>query len=111
QGCNSKKSTKRHLSLRRFQKALGIAPSLESSGDKHKSKIIGGSDLCRKALWQWVFTRIEPKRSRLANHIGVTLGGLLDTEKAAGRPVKLVRMKVASYAARLLFRELVRCQK
>ncbi|WP_017655684.1 IS110 family transposase [Fortiea contorta] len=111
QGRNSKKSTKRHLSLRRFQKALGIAPSLESSGDKHKSKIIGGSDLCRKALWQWVFTRIEPKRSRLANHIGVTLGGLLDTEKAAGRPVKLVRMKVASYAARLLFRELVRCQK
>ncbi|AFY34891.1 transposase [Calothrix sp. PCC 7507] len=108
QGRNSKKPTKRHLSLRRFQKALGMAPSLESSGDKHKTKVIGGSDLCRKALWQWVFTRIEPKRSRLANHIGIKLGELLDTEKAVGRPVKLVRMKVAAKAARLLFRELVK---
>lgn len=22
--------------------------------------VVGGSDLCRKALWQWVFTRLEP---------------------------------------------------
>lgn len=108
QGRNSKKPTKRHLSLRRFQKALGLAPSLESSGDKHKSKVIGGSDLCRKAFWQWVFTRIEPKRSRLSNHIGEHLGEILDREKAAGRPVKLVRMKVAAHAARLLFRELAK---
>jgi Transposase len=111
QGRNSKKPTKRHLSLRRFQKALGLAPSLESSGDLKKSKVIGGSDLCRKAMWQWVFTRIEPKRSRLDNAIGETLGALLDKEKAQGRPVKLVRMKVAARAARLLFRELVKCQK
>ncbi|BAY10280.1 hypothetical protein NIES2098_34460 [Calothrix sp. NIES-2098] len=108
QGRNSKKPTKRHLSLRRFQKALGLAPSLESSGDSRKSKVIGGSDLCRKAMWQWVFTRIEPRRSRLDNSIGASLGELLDREKAAGRPVKLVRMKVASQAARLLFRELVK---
>ncbi|WZI66517.1 MAG: hypothetical protein HEQ35_31015 [Gloeotrichia echinulata IR180] len=85
-----------------------MAPSLESSGDKHKSKVIGGSDLCRKAFWQWVFTRIEPKRTRLNNHIGEQLGEILDREKAAGRPVKLVRMKVAAHAARLLFRELGR---
>jgi transposase len=107
-GRNSKKPTTRYLSLRRFQKALGLAPSLESSGDKHKSKVIGGSDLCRKAFWQWVFTRIEPKRSRLDNYIGERLGEILDREKAAGRPVKLVRMKVAAHAARLLFRELVK---
>jgi hypothetical protein len=92
-----------------------LAPSLESSGDKHKSKVVGGSDLCRKAFWQWVFTRIEPARwrsppqaSRLNNHIGEQLGEILDREKAAGRPVKLVRMKVAAHAARLLFRELGR---
>ncbi len=59
-------------------------------------------------MWLWVFTRIEPKRSRLANHIGITLGELLDTEKSAGRPVKLVRMKVAAMAVRLLFRELTK---
>ncbi|MEH2315645.1 IS110 family transposase [Nostoc sp.] len=108
QGRNSKKPTKRHLSLRRFQKALGAAPSLESSGDRKKSKVVGGSDLCRKSLWQWVFTRIEPKRSRLKNDIGKILGEQLDTEKAAGRPVKLVRNRIAAKGARLLFRELVK---
>ncbi|MEH1817482.1 MAG: transposase [Nostoc sp.] len=108
QGRNSKKPTKRHLSLRRFQKALGAAPSMEASGDSRKSKVVGGSDLCRKSLWQWVFTRIEPKRSRLKNDIGKTLGEQLDTEKAAGRPVKLVRNRVAAKGARLLFRELVK---
>jgi hypothetical protein len=108
QGRNSKKPTKRHLSLRRFQKALGVAPSLEASGDSRKVKVVGGSDLCRIALWQWVFTRIEPKRSRLKNDIGKTLGEKLDAEKAAGRPVKLVRMKIAALGTRLLFRELVK---
>jgi hypothetical protein len=108
QGRNSKKPTKRHLSLRRFQKALGAAPHLEASGDSRKAKVVGGSDLCRKSLWQWVFTRIEPKRSRLKNDIGKTLGEQLDAEKAAGRPVKLVRNRIAAKGARLLFRELVK---
>ncbi|MEH2300919.1 MAG: hypothetical protein V7K88_18440 [Nostoc sp.] len=85
-----------------------MAWSLESSGDKHKSKVIAGSNLCRKALWQLVFTIIEPKQLRLSDRIVHQLGELLDTEKAAGRPVKLVRMKVAARAARLLFRELVK---
>jgi hypothetical protein len=108
QGRNSKKPTKRHLSLRRFQKALGAAPSMEQSGDKKKSKVVGGSDLCRKSLWQWVYTRIEPRRARLKNEIGKSLGEQLDAEKASGRPVKLVRNRVAAKAARLLFRELVK---
>ncbi|MBD2344187.1 IS110 family transposase [Anabaena subtropica] len=108
QGRNSKKPTKRHLSLRRFQKALGVAPTLEASGDKRKTKVVGGSDLCRLSLWQWIFTRIEPKRSRLKNEIGKSLGEKLDAEKAAGRPVKLVRMKIAAIGCRLLFRELVK---
>ncbi|WP_375515025.1 IS110 family transposase [uncultured Nostoc sp.] len=111
QGRNSKKPTKRHLSLRRFQKALGAAPSLEASGDSRKAKVVGGSDLCRKSLWQWVFTRIEPKRSRLKNEIGKILGEQLDTEKASGRPVKLVRNRIAAKGARLLFRELVKANE
>ncbi len=32
----------------------------------------------------------------------------LDIEKAAGRPVKLVRNRIAAKGARLLFRELVK---
>ncbi|WP_334742646.1 hypothetical protein [Nostoc sp.] len=38
-GRNSKKPTKRHLWLRRFQKALGAAPSLEASGDSRNHPV------------------------------------------------------------------------
>lgn len=107
-GRKSGKPTKRHLSLRRFCKALGYAPSQESSGDLQKSKVVGGSDLCRKALWQWIFTRIEPQRCRLANDIGQQLGEIMDAEKLSGRPVRLVRSRVAAKAVKLLFKELVR---
>lgn len=107
-GRKSGKPTKRHLSLRRFCKALGYAPSQESSGDLQKSKVVGGSDLCRKALWQWVFTRLEVKKCRLANDIGVKLGEIMDAEKLSGRPVRLVRSRVAAKAVKLLFKELVR---
>jgi len=98
--------TKRHLSRRRFQKALGVAPTREDSGDKKSSKK-AGSSLCRMALWQWLFTRIEPKRSRLKNEMGQLLGETLNTEKKH-RPVKLARSRVCSKAVELLFRELVR---
>ncbi|MEG4943993.1 IS110 family transposase [Microcoleus sp. F4-D5] len=107
-GRRSGKPTKRHLSLRRFCKALGYAPSQESSGDLQKSKVVGGSDLCRKALWQWIFTRIEPQRCRLANDTGDRLGEIMDSEKASGRPVRLVRSRVAAKAVKMLFNELVR---
>jgi hypothetical protein len=92
-GRKSGKPTKRYLSLRRFQKSLGLAPSLEASGDKSKIKIVGGSDLCRIARGKWVFTRIEVKRCRINNEIGKILGARLDAEKAAGRPVRLVRSR------------------
>ncbi|WP_375469557.1 hypothetical protein [uncultured Nostoc sp.] len=39
------------------------------------------------------------------------MGEQLDTEKAAGRPVKLVRNRVAAKGARLLFRELVKVHR
>lgn len=107
-GRKSGKPTKRYLSLRRFQKTLGLAPTLESSGDSSKTKIVGGSDLCRKAFWQWVFTRIEPKRTRLKNEIGEVLGKFLDAEKIAGKPIRLVRSRVSARAAKLLFKELVK---
>ncbi|WP_242055721.1 MULTISPECIES: IS110 family transposase [Nostocales] len=107
-GRNSGKPTTRYLSQRRFQKALGLAPTKEASGDKSKIKVVGGSDLCRIAFWQWVFTRIEVKRCRLDNEIGAALGSQLDAEKAAGRPVRLVRSRISAKAAKLLFRELVK---
>ncbi|MBE9201509.1 MULTISPECIES: transposase [unclassified Nodularia (in: cyanobacteria)] len=104
-GRKSGKPTKRHLSLRRFQKALGVAPSMESSGDISKSKVSGGSSLCRRALWQWVFSAVEPAKRR-TNPILKELGEFLDVEKAAGKPIKLARMRVAVRAVKLLFKML-----
>ena len=106
-GRKSGKPTKRHLSQRRFCKVLGCAPSQESSGDINRSRVSGGSDLCRKALWLWIFTRIEPQRARLNNEIGSRLGEIMDAEKLSGRPVRLVRSRVATKAVKLLFEELV----
>lgn len=98
--------TKRYLSRRRFQKALGVAPTREDSGDK-KTTRKAGSSLCRMGLWQWLFTRIEPKRSRLKNSTGAYLGEILDSEKQRC-PVKLARSRVCSKAADLLFQDLVK---
>jgi hypothetical protein len=107
-GRRSGKQTKRHLSLRRFQKSLGLSPTESSSGDKKSQKIIGGSDLCRKAFWQWVFTMIEVAKNRPKNDIGDRLGAEMDNLKKGGTPIKLVRMAIASKASRYLFRELVK---
>ncbi|WP_017652155.1 transposase [Fortiea contorta] len=104
----SGKPTKRHLSLRKFQKTLGVAPSAESSGDIHRQKVTDGSSVCRKALWQWVFTAIEPRTKRPKNQIGKFLGDYLDSQKALGIPVQLVRSRTAVKGVKLLFGELVR---
>ena len=95
-GRKSGNPTKRHLSLRKFQKALGVAPSQESSGDIAKSKVSGGSALCRRALWQWVFSAVEPVKSR-TNPILVNLGIFVDDEKTAGKPLTLCGLKTRRF--------------
>ncbi|MEA5579547.1 IS110 family transposase [Anabaena sp. UHCC 0451] len=117
----SGKPTKRYLSLRRFQKALGYAPTQESSGDISKNKVSGGSAVCRKAIWQWVFSAVEPARRRAASPSllvsrkienkdefeVIHLGSWVDKEKKAGVPVALVRSRAAVKAVKLLFKKLV----
>ena len=85
---------------------MGIAPTENSSGDKESRKIVGGSDLCRLSLWQWIFCRLEIKCNRPKTKMGQYLGKVTDTEKATGKPIRLVRMRIAAKAARLLFKEL-----
>ncbi|WP_055075883.1 transposase [Pseudanabaena sp. 'Roaring Creek'] len=104
---NKNKRTKRHISLRRFTKALGCAPTEKSSGDKESKRIVGGSDICRVALWQWLFTRIEVFRNRPKNDVGNTIGKIVDDMKEGGRPVKLIRMTAVAKATKLLFKDLV----
>lgn len=106
-GRNSQKPTKRHLSLRRFCKALGVAPVREWSGDQKTKSKKAGSDLCRTALWQWCFTRIEVTKTRMKNDIGKILGEELDSQKSAGIPIKLVRSRICAKAVKMLFRALV----
>ena len=104
----NRKYTKRYLSRRRFEKALGVAPTEDSSGDMTSKKIVGGSDLCRIALWQWIFTRLEVKRCRPKTAIAFKLSLIVDKLKASGQPVRKIRMKIAAKTARLLFIELVK---
>jgi hypothetical protein len=63
-GKKSGKPTRKPISQRRFRKALGIAPQREQSGSSLTKTTSAGSQLCRTALWQWCFTRIEVVRLR-----------------------------------------------
>ncbi|MFM2064718.1 MAG: hypothetical protein RLZZ507_4389 [Cyanobacteriota bacterium] len=70
------------------------------------NKVSGGSTVCRKAIWQWVFAAVEPKRRR-TNLLVKELGEWLDQEKSTGKPVTLVRSRTAVKAVKLLFKKLV----
>lgn len=100
------KPTKRHLSLRRFCKALGVSPEREDSGDNRKTKK-AGSTLCRTALWQWCFTRFEVRDAYPKSAIGEVLLGYWEYEKDRG-PIRLARSRFAARAVKLLFKELCR---
>lgn len=106
-GRKSGKPTRRHLSERRFLKMIGCAPSEESSGDKKSKKVKGGSSMCRIAIWQWVFTRIEIARTRIKGDLGESLGSYLDELKARGVPVKLVRARTVCKTGKALWKALL----
>lgn len=103
---NPDKKTIKHLSLRRFKKALGVAPVREWSGDKKRSSK-AGSELCRTAIWQWIFTRVEIKRNRLENDTFRKISDRYDAERRKEKPVKLVRGRVSAYMVQRLFYDLV----
>lgn len=98
----------RHRSLRRFHEALGVTSTREESGDSSKKEVVGGSNLCRRALWQWLFTWIEPEKSRPKNAIGEALGEALDVQKTLGTAIRLAWSRVMAKTAKMLFKELTR---
>jgi transposase len=106
-GRNSKKATTKRRSEGRFMKSLGVAPVRQWSGDEKRKVSQTGSDVCRKALWQWIFTRIEPQRNRPNNPTVDKLVTYFVEAKNQKIPIKLVRSRLAAKAARALWRELV----
>lgn len=108
------KESKLKLSERRFMRAVGMGVVREDSGQKKKGKQ-SGSALCRKALWQWCFTRLEVLRNNPP--LQFTYGQGQDAEllspaenlrrrKKGGTPVKLARQRVIARCIRELFKEL-----
>ncbi len=95
-------TAKRHRSLSSFRLALGHGMVEDSSGES-TDWVNGGSKLCRIALWQWIFTRIEPVKARPDTEICKELSELYDTLKLSGVPIKLVRSRVLSRAIRKMF--------
>jgi hypothetical protein len=107
-GRNSKKTTTKRHSEARFMKSLGVAPTRQWSGDEKKKCSQTGSDVCRKALWQWIFTRLEPQKDRPLNNLTVDkLISYFVEAKNQKQPIRLVRSRLAAKAARALWRELV----
>ncbi|MEG4328472.1 IS110 family transposase [Microcoleus sp. herbarium5] len=108
------KESKLKLSERRFMRAVGMGVVREDSGQKKKGKQ-SGSALCRKALWQWCFTRLEVTKNNPP--LQFTYGQGKDAEqlspaenlrrrKKGGTPVKLARQRVIARCIRELFKEL-----
>ncbi len=86
----------------------------EDSGQKKKGKQ-SGSALCRKALWQWCFCRLEVSKNNPP--LKFVYGKGKDAEqmspaqnlrrrKKGGTPVKLARQRVIARCVRELFNEL-----
>jgi hypothetical protein len=103
----SKKRTMKHLSLRRFQKTIGVVPNKDKSGDSEKKANGGGSDLCRSALWLWCFTRVESSKGRLRSPLGDRLNELWLKCRSDKDKIKLARGKFVGNATKMIFYDLV----
>jgi hypothetical protein len=102
----SGKPTAKHISLRKVSKMLGVAPTREQSGKSATATNKSGSELCRTALWLWLFTRCEGGRARLKNDKGEWLYEIF-AEYKLHKPIKLARSKTIGKAVKKIFYELV----
>jgi hypothetical protein len=110
----TRKESKLKLSERRFMRAVGMGVVREDSGQKKKGKQ-SGSALCRKALWQWCFCRLEVSRNnpplKFIYGYGKDAEQMSPAEnlrrrKKGGTPIKLARQRVIARCVRELFKEL-----
>lgn len=109
-GKYSHKPTKKHRSRRRFEKALGCAPTRAQSGTSDTRKVIGGSSLCRRLLWFWVFGQAGVAKIRIKNPVLEAVWLWQQHPKRRAKPSKLLKMNTCSHLARLLFKALIASQ-
>jgi transposase len=102
----SGRPTAKHISLRKVFKMLGIAPTREQSGKSATTTNKSGSELCRTAAWQWLFTRMEVKHSRLKTETGELIYQIFLDYKTH-KPIKLARSKTIGKVVRMMFYDLV----
>lgn len=100
-------TSKRYRSLSSFKLSVGFGLVEKSSG-KEQKWVVGGSALCRIAMWQWEFTCIDIKARRPDNEYGKWLGEYRDKLKDNGINMRLVRSKVCVKAVEMLFYELLK---
>lgn len=105
-GKKSNTMTAKHISLRKVAKMLGVAPTREQSGKSKDVTKKAGSQLCRNAFWLWLFSRIEPTKSRLKNQKGEEIIEIFTGYKAT-KPIKLARAKTIGKVVNRLFYDLV----
>jgi hypothetical protein len=105
-GKQSGKPTAKHISLRKVTKMLGVAPTREQSGKSATATSKSGSELCRTAMWQWIFTRIEVGRTRVSNGTGDRIYAIFLDYKTH-KPIKLARSKTIGKVIKMMFYDLV----
>lgn len=96
------------VSLRRFRKALGVAPVREASGKSPTKTKKAGSRLCRIQLWLWLFSTFERKKGKVKS--ATPLMCELDTlwHKLHGeKHIKVARSTFASKFVERLFYDLL----
>jgi hypothetical protein len=81
--------------------------NINGTSKKQEKKVRFGSDLCRKTLWQWVFTRVETTKGRMNNDVLKELYEWMHDPERKGTPIRLLRLKTASKGVRMLFDHLV----
>lgn len=102
----SGRPTAKHISARKVCKMLGCAPTREQSGKSATTTNKSGSELCRTATWQWLFTRIESSKSRIQTDTGQHIYRIFVDYKTH-KPIKLARSKTVGKAMGMMFYDLV----
>jgi Transposase IS116/IS110/IS902 family len=100
--------TLKPISLRRFRKALGVAPVRESSGKSPTKTRKAGSRLCRCQLWLWSMSAFERKKSKTKSATPAMCElDVLWQKIRAEKHIKVARSTFASKFVERLFYDLL----